>query len=144
MLKLYRNTIRHPIPTLMPRVGVSDYEAFTREILANIPGVRFFGGGLKRLHRHGAPDAEDCVVGANVFVKISVTHCNGETTAPLVRRPVKQSVPLKLTAIFTIAQTDEVVDALAGTKHSYVSVFGGRIADTVVTPAINAARGGCL
>jgi transaldolase len=43
---------------------------------------------------------------------------------------VQKGVQLNVTAILTLAQIDEVVAVLKGTRHSYVSVFAGRIADT--------------
>jgi transaldolase len=67
---------------------------------------------------------------ANVFTKIPVTNTRSESAAPLIRRLVRQGVQLNVTAILTMAQIEEVADALKGTRHSYLSVFAGRIADT--------------
>jgi transaldolase len=134
MLELYSHNMVKGFttnPTLMRQAGVSDYEAFAKEILASIPdrpiSFEVFSDDFDDMGRQALKIAS---WGANVFVKIPVTNTKGESTAPLVRRLVSQGVQLNVTAIFTIAQIDEVVGALAGTKHSYVSVFAGRIADT--------------
>ncbi len=65
-----------------------------------------------------------------MFAKIPVTNTKGESAGPLIRRLVQKGVQLNVTAILTLAQIDEVVAVLKGTRHSYVSVFAGRIADT--------------
>ena len=134
MLELYGNSMVNGFttnPTLMRQAGVSDYEAFAKEILVCIPdrpiSFEVFSDDFEDMERQALKIAS---WGANVFVKIPVTNTKGESTAPLVRRLVKQGIQLNVTAIFTITQIDVVVDALAGTKRSYVSVFAGRIADT--------------
>jgi transaldolase len=48
----------------------------------------------------------------------------------LIRRLSHSGVKLNVTAILTLAQVRDVVDALACGAASYVSVFAGRIADT--------------
>jgi transaldolase len=118
-------------PTLMRQAGVTDYEAFAKEILKQIPdrpiSFEVFSDDFPDMERQALKIAS---WGDNVFAKIPVTNTKAESSAPLIRRLVKQGVQLNVTAIFTIAQVDEVVAALAGTRHSYVSVFAGRIADT--------------
>ena len=48
----------------------------------------------------------------------------------LIHRLSHGGVKLNVTAIMTLDQVREVVDALEGGAPSYVSVFAGRIADT--------------
>lgn len=138
MLELYGNSVVKGFttnPTLMRLAGVTDYEAFAKQILVSIQdrpiSFEVFSDDFADMERQALKIAS---WGANVFVKIPVTDTKGESSAPLVRRLVKQGVRLNVTAIFTITQIDAVVNALAGTKHSYVSVFAGRIADTGLDP----------
>jgi transaldolase len=118
-------------PTLMRQAGISDYESFAKDLVQNIPdrpiSFEVFSDDFADMERQALKIA---AWGRNVFAKIPVTNTKGESAAPLIRRLVKQGVQLNVTAILTMAQVDEVVDALKGTKHSYVSVFAGRIADT--------------
>jgi transaldolase len=134
MLELYANSMIKGFttnPTLMRQAGVADYEAFAKDILASISdrpiSFEVFSDDFSDMERQALNIAS---WGSNVFVKIPVTNTKGESAAPLIRRLVKQDVRLNVTAIFTTAQIDEVVDALKGTRHSYVSVFAGRIADS--------------
>ena len=134
MLELYR----HPAvtgfttnPTLMKQAGISDYEAFAKDILANIPdrsiSFEVFSDDFDEMERQALKIAS---WGPNVFAKIPVTNTKGASAVPLIRRLVQKGVQLNVTAILTDKQVEDVVAALKGTKHSYVSVFAGRIADT--------------
>jgi transaldolase len=118
-------------PTLMRQAGIGDYESFAKDLVSNIPdrpiSFEVFSDDFADMERQALKIA---AWGRNVFAKIPVSNTKGESAAPLIKRLVKQGVQLNVTAILTMAQIDEVVDALMGTKHSYVSVFAGRIADT--------------
>lgn len=138
MLELYGNKLVKGFttnPTLMRQAGVTDYEAFAKDILKSIPdrpiSFEVFTDDFADMERQALKIAS---WGDNVFVKIPVTNTKRESSAPLIRRLVKVGVQLNITAIFTKEQIDEVVDALKGTRNSNVSVFAGRIADTGLDP----------
>jgi transaldolase len=118
-------------PTLMHQVGVTDYESFARDLLESISdrpvSFEVFSDDFDEMERQAFKIASWA---DNVYVKIPITNTKGEKSAPLVRRLVAAGVKLNVTAILTIEQIDETVQALDGTPHSYVSVFAGRIADT--------------
>src|SRR5262245_4135255 len=134
MLELYANPHVKGFttnPTLMRQAGVTDYEGFAKEIVKQIPdrpiSFEVFSDEFPEMERQALKIAS---WGPNVFAKIPVTNTKGQSSVSLIRSLVKQGVQCNVTAIFTIAQIDAVVAALKGTKHSYVSVFAGRIADT--------------
>jgi transaldolase len=134
MLELYADPLVKGFttnPTLMRQAGITNYEKFAREIVASISdrpiSFEVFSDDFDEMERQAEKIA---LWGKNVFVKIPVTNTKGESAAALIKRLVKKGVQLNVTAIFTIAQIDEVVAALNGTRRSYVSVFAGRIADT--------------
>lgn len=118
-------------PTLMHGAGISDYKGFALDILAHIPdrpiSFEVFSDDFDEMERQAL---EIKSWGSNVFTKIPVTNTKGVSTAPLIKSLVAKGVALNVTAILTMAQIDEVVEGLRGTKQSYVSVFAGRIADT--------------
>lgn len=122
-------------PTLMRKAGITEYEAFARDILASIPdrpiSLEVFADDQPEMERQALKIA---TFGSNVYVKIPVTNTQGESTAPLVKRLSHQGVKLNVTAILTMAQVEEVMAALAGGAPSCVSIFAGRIADTGVDP----------
>ena len=122
ILELYANPAIQGFttnPTLMRQAGITNYEDFARDLLAKISDRPFsfevFSDDFSEMERQA-----DKIVswGGNVFVKIPVTNTLGESAAPLIRRLVKKGVPLNVTAILTLKQIDEVVEALAGTKRS--------------------------
>jgi len=63
-------------------------------------------------------------------VKIPVTNTKGESAVPLIKRLSSAGVKLNVTAILSLEQVRDVVDALDENTDAIVSVFAGRIADT--------------
>ena len=138
MLELYQNPLVRGFttnPTLMRQAGITNYEAFAKDILTTIKdrpiSFEVFSDEFEDMERQAKKIA---TWGSNVYVKIPVTNTKGVSAAPLIRRLVDAGVQLNVTAIFTTAQIDETVVALKGTRHSYVSVFAGRIADAGSDP----------
>jgi transaldolase len=118
-------------PTLMRMAGVKDYEAFAHEILEVVKdrpiSFEVFADEFAEMERqaHKIAGWAD-----NVYVKIPVTNTRRESSMPLVRRLAHSGVKVNVTAIMTLNQVRDSVEALAGGAPSVVSVFAGRIADT--------------
>jgi len=134
MLELYRNPLIKGFttnPTLMRKAGIADYEAFARDILAEIRdrpiSLEVFADDFGEMERQGRLIA---TWGPNVYVKIPVTNTKREPATELIHRLSHEGVRLNITAILTLEQVLCVVAALAGGAPSNVSVFAGRIADT--------------
>jgi transaldolase len=138
MLQLYANPRIQGFttnPTLMRKAGISDYEAFARDILQAIPdrpiSFEVFADEFDEMERQAGRIAE---WGENVFVKIPVTNTRGESSIPLVRRLAGRGVKQNVTALMTLDQVRAVTDALAPGPAANISVFAGRVADTGVDP----------
>jgi len=118
-------------PTLMHKVGLTDYRAFARDIVSVIPdrpiSFEVFSDEFEEMERQAR---EIATWGDNVYVKIPVTNTRREPAYDLVRRLANEGVKLNITAIMTIDQVRNVVDAVKEGAPSCVSVFAGRIADT--------------
>jgi len=118
-------------PTLMHKVGLTDYRAFARDIVSVIPdrpiSFEVFSDEFDEMERQAR---EIATWGDNVYVKIPVTNTRREPAYELVRRLANEGVKLNITAIMTIDQVRNVVDAVKDGAPSCVSVFAGRIADT--------------
>jgi len=118
-------------PTLMHKVGITDYEAFARailEIIGDRPiSYEVFADDFDIMHRQALKIA---TWGPNVYVKIPVTNTRAESSVDLVRDLSKRGVKLNVTALMTERQVEEVTGALAESAGACVSVFAGRIADT--------------
>ncbi len=122
-------------PTLMSKVGISDYKAFAVDILSSIKdksiSFEVFSDDFSEMERQALEIAS---WGDNVYVKIPVTNTKRETCYDLVKKLAAQKVKLNVTAIMTLTQVRDVVAALVPDVPSYVSVFAGRIADTGYDP----------
>jgi transaldolase len=122
-------------PTLMRQAGITDYETFAKSVLAEIKDMpisfEVFADDFPTMETQAqrinswAP---------NVYVKIPVTNTKGESAAPLIRKLSHAGVKLNITALLTLEQVKEVVEATSLDTASVISVFAGRVADTGVDP----------
>ncbi|ESA46831.1 transaldolase [Streptococcus pyogenes GA41039] len=122
-------------PSLMKKADISSYIGFAKEVLAQITdypvSFEVFADDLASMEKEAEKIAS---LGNNVYVKIPVTTSTGESTCPLIQKLSAKGIKLNVTAIFTIEQTQAVVDHLTAGVPAIVSVFAGRIADTGVDP----------
>ena len=122
-------------PTLMRKAGVSDYEAFARDVLRRVTNhpisFEVFADDFDGMEAQARRIAS---WGPNVYVKIPVTNTQGEFMGPLLSHLSGVGVKLNVTAILTDDQVAAVAKALDPEVPSVVSVFAGRIADTGVDP----------
>jgi len=118
-------------PTLMRKVGITDYEAFAKEVLTIIGGrpisYEVFADDFSEMERQAQKIA---AWGDNVYVKIPVTNTKGESAVPTVKKLASAGVKLNVTALMTLEQVKDVAEALKDGPPSNISVFAGRIADT--------------
>jgi transaldolase len=122
-------------PTLMRKAGLTDFEAFARDILQSITvkpiSLEVFSDEFPEMRRQALK-----INGwaKNVYVKIPITNTRGESSLSLVRDLAREGVKLNVTAILTQEQVAGVAQALDPKVPAVVSVFAGRIADTGVDP----------
>ncbi|MCR5748122.1 MAG: transaldolase [Lachnospiraceae bacterium] len=120
-------------PTLMKKAGVEDYKAFAKEAAEAITDVSLsfevFSDDFPTMEKEAKVISG---FGDNIFVKIPVTNTKGEHSTELIRKLSHEGIKLNVTAIFTIDQVKEVLDALDPNVESIVSVFAGRITNAGV------------
>lgn len=128
-------------PTLMHKVGLTDYAQFAQDLLEQVTthpiSFEVFADDVDDMRRQAHTIAS---WGENVYVKIPVTATTGESMAPLVRELSEGGVKVNVTALFTTAQVELITMALLDGAPSYISVFAGRIADAGVDPVPIMAR----
>jgi len=122
-------------PSLMRKAGITDYEAFARDLLAQVQthpiSFEVFADDLVEMEDQARQIAS---WGKNVYVKIPVTNTKAVSTQGLIARLSNDGIALNVTAILTLEQVQQVAEALAVNTPAVVSVFAGRIADTGVDP----------
>ena len=118
-------------PTLMQKVGITDYRGFAKQVVTAIPdrpvSFEVFSDDFPEMERQAR---EIATWGEHVYVKIPVTNTKRQPSYDLVHRLSHAGVKLNVTAIMGLDQVRDVVAALKGGAPSNVSVFAGRIADT--------------
>ena len=134
MLEMYKQTWIKGFttnPTLMRKAGISDYEAFAREIIACIPdrpiSFEVFSDDFDEMYTQALKIAS---WGDNVYAKIPVSNTLGHSSVSLIRELANEGVKQNVTALMTLEQVKAVNDALAKGPAACISVFAGRIADT--------------
>lgn len=124
-------------PSLMKKAGVTDYHAYAKEVLTAIPDLpisfEVFADELDEMKRQALIINE---WGENLYVKIPVSNTKGESTAPLLKELSQAGVKLNVTAIFTLEQTQTVIDHLSAQTAAIISIFAGRIADSGIDPML--------
>jgi transaldolase len=136
--ELYRQPYIHGLttnPTLMRKVGLTDFESFAREVLSVVRSkpisFEVFSDDFPEMRRQALKihQWQD-----NVYVKIPITNTNGESSIPLIQQLAGEGVKLNITALLTRRQVKSVASVLDPSVPAVVSVFAGRIADTGVDP----------
>jgi transaldolase len=134
-------------PSLLKKAGVSDYEAYGRDLVAAVPdrhiSFEVFSDDISEMMAQARVIA---TWGETVYVKLPVTTTNGEPLFEAVHALSHDGIRINMTAIFTSDQVARAVDALVDGAPACVSVFAGRLADLgidyrpVMEDAINRAR----
>ena len=118
-------------PSLLKRAGISDYQAFGREVLAHIPDLpvsfEVLSDGFEEMEQEALQIAG---WGSNVYVKIPVINSRGESTCGVLRSLSAQGVKVNVTALLTVPQVYAAAEALERSPAACISVFAGRLADT--------------
>lgn len=138
MLEVYKEGIVKGFttnPSLMKKAGIKDYKEFAKNVLKEIKDLpvsfEVFSDDFETMEKEADILA---ALAENVYVKIPIMNTKGESSIPLIRKLSKKGYHLNITAIFTIDQVKNVVEALNPEVKSIVSVFAGRIADTGTDP----------
>ncbi len=122
-------------PTLMRKVGITDYENFAKSVLKEIKDLpisfEVFSDEFPEMERQALKIAG---WSNNVYVKIPVTNTKQEFSGDLIHKLSHQGVKVNVTAVMAPEDLGPVCGALKGGAPSYVSVFAGRIADAGIDP----------
>jgi len=122
-------------PTLMRKVGLTDYESFARAVLNEVKvkpiSFEVFSDDFSEMRRQALKMHR---WQENIYVKIPITNTRGESSIPLIEQLAREGVKLNITAVLTPRQVKAVAAALDPTVPAIVSVLAGRIADTGVDP----------
>ncbi len=122
-------------PSLMKKGGVTDYNQFAKEVIAAIPDLSLsfevFADDFETMEAEARKIA---TFGDNVFVKIPIMNTKGESAIPLIKKLSAEGININVTALYTVEQVQEVVEAANDEAVTYASVFAGRLADVGIDP----------
>lgn len=130
-------------PTLMKQAGITDYEKFARDIILKLKQTRpdtnisleVFADEQDEMYVQAKKIASwGEEAGYDVFVKIPVTNTKGVPNYSLINKLNSEGVKVNVTAVFTQDQTAKIIECLSTTTPVIISIFAGRIADTMKDP----------
>ena len=137
-------------PTLMRAAGITNYAEFAKRVISYLADKRedtnlslevFADDPVNILRQARLIDSWGDEYNYPVYVKIPVMHTDGTSTAPIINQLSTEGIKVNVTAVFTVRQIEETIDALVRTTPSIISVFAGRIADVGVNPRDIISRG---
>tara|TARA_B110000003_G_scaffold72284_1_gene73667 strand:+ start:5725 stop:6435 length:711 start_codon:yes stop_codon:yes gene_type:complete len=122
-------------PTLMARLGITDYLGFAKEVLSEVKdksiSFEVFSDDLNDMYRQALVLRD---LGENVWVKIPVTNTKSIYTYDLINKLSHEGVKVNATALFTKEHIEKVYSALNPNVNSIISIFAGRIANVGIDP----------
>lgn len=122
-------------PTLMRASGVRDYVKFAKSLLEDIPdkpiSFEVFADDVAEIDRQAR---EISSWGDNVYVKVPITNTKRHFLGSLFRSLSDDGIKLNVTAVFTLEQVEQTIEALSDSTPSIISVFAGRLADIGIPP----------
>lgn len=123
-------------PSLLRKAGISNYRYFVEEALDILSGkplsVEVVSGDLdgillEAIELHGwAPD---------LYIKVPVVLPGAGGLGSVIKTLALEGVKLNVTAVMTGRQCKEASESLVGSSSAILSIFAGRIADTLVDPS---------
>lgn len=118
-------------PTLMRSAGVTNYEAFARDLLNAVGSLpvafEVIADDFSEMERQARKIS---AWAENVYATIPITNTRGETAMGLASRLARSGVKVNVTGVLTLDQVRYAATALGGGAPSMISVFAGRIGDT--------------
>ena len=123
-------------PTLLRKAGVDDYESFAKSVLTKIKdkpiSFEVFDDSLNGMINQALYISK---WGNNVYVKIPIMNTKCVKTTDIIEYLSNKGVKINVTAIMTIDQAKDASLAINENTDAIISVFAGRIADTLIDPS---------
>ena len=121
-------------PTLMRKSGVSNFEIFSKAVIANtsLPiSLEVFSDDLDEMYDQAEKISS---WGKNVYIKIPISNSKGIPTYKIIEKLSRKRIKVNITAVLSKNQINKVFEVLYPEIDSILSIFAGRIADTGRNP----------
>ncbi len=117
-------------PSLMRKAGAKDYKSYSKKIIKickNKPvSLEVFADDYENIKKQALILNK---LGKNVYVKIPVVNSKGKFMGKVIRELNARKIKLNITAIYTAAQTREILKKIDKKNKVIISIFAGRMAD---------------
>ena len=122
-------------PSLMKNSGHSNCKQFVKEYLKASPilpiSVEVFADEPNEMIEQAIKISS---WSKNIYVKIPIRNTKGKSMIKVIQFLNKKKIPLNVTAIFSLQQVKSIKKIYNGKTPIIISIFCGRIADTLRSP----------
>ena len=123
-------------PSLMKNSGVKNCKQFVKEFLKvcpNLPiSLEVFADDPKEMIKQAI---EINSWSKNIYVKIPIINTKNISMIPVVKYLNNRKIPLNITAVFNLKQVKSIKRIYDGKTPIIISIFAGRISDTLRSPS---------
>ena len=124
-------------PLLMKKAKIKNYINFTKEITQTIKkkpiSFEIFADDTRGIISQGLKLGK---LSKNIYVKVPIKNSKGKSNLKAIKELNSQGVKLNITAIFTFSQLKKIIKIIDKDEEIILSIFAGRIADTLRDPEI--------
>lgn len=130
-------------PTLMRKAGVTDYKAFACDAMQRLKYLRpdtnislevFADDHAGMVHQAQEIHRWAKDIGYMAYIKIPITNTLGYYSFETIKTLTSIGIPCNITAVCTVWQIENILDAIDANTPTIISVFAGRIADAGIDP----------
>jgi len=121
-------------PSLMRKAGAKDYKAYSLEILKLTKkpvSFEVFSDDEKNMILQGIKINK---WGKNVFVKVPVCNSKGKFMGKVISSLSNKKINLNITAVYSYAQTQQILKLINKKSRTIISMFAGRMSDVGKDP----------
>lgn len=124
-------------PLLMKKAKIKNYIKFTKDITKRIKNkpisFEIFADDTSGIINQGLKLGK---LSKNIYVKVPIKNSKGKLNLKAIKELNQQGIKLNITAIFTFSQLKKILETIDKNKDIILSIFAGRIADTLKDPEI--------
>ena len=122
-------------PSLMKSSGARDYKSYSLKLLKVCKkkpiSLEVFGDTFNEMMRQAE------IInswGKNVYVKIPVVNSKGLFSGKVIKILSQKGIKLNITAVYSVTQVKKILKVINKNSKIIISIFAGRIADTLRDP----------
>ena len=122
-------------PTIMKNDGVKNYFNHCKKISKNFPNIPLSLEILSDEYNDILNQSKKLNnISKNIYVKIPIVNSKGKSNLNVIKKLLENNIKINVTAILEKKQIKDLYNSVKSSDDVIVSIFAGRIADTLRDP----------